>query len=342
MSNIINALSLKRNRIHRSVSLVVALLVGGNGWAAAIAADSTHGAGELIVVVGAGGEPAYSQQFQIWASRWIDAAQQHGIPTVLIDGSEPAATCLEQLRAALSDRTSTSGDRPLWLVLIGHGTFDGKVAKFNLPGPDLSAADLKVLLDSIPGECIVINCASASGPFINELFRDGRIVVTATKSGYEYSFSRFGDYLSRAVAAAATADLQFDLDKDGQVSLLELVLAASRHTAEFYESENRLATEHALLNDNHDGLGTPLEWFRGVRAVRQAKTGTPTDGLRANQLFLFTNPERQSLPSEKIVDRDALEYELERLRARKDRMAESDYYRELETIALQLLEIYRD
>ena len=38
------------------------------------------------------------------------------------------------------------------LVLIGHGTFDGIEYKFNLPGPDVSAAELATLLDRIPAK----------------------------------------------------------------------------------------------------------------------------------------------------------------------------------------------
>ena len=44
-------------------------------------------------------------------------------------------------------------DRP---VLIGHGTFDGKEAKFNLRGPDFSATELAdCCRKTVPGQCFV-------------------------------------------------------------------------------------------------------------------------------------------------------------------------------------------
>src|SRR4029077_6004302 len=109
----------------------------------------------------------------------------------------------------------------------------------------------------------VIDCASASGPFINALSAPGRVIVTATRSGNEVNVTQFGGYFARAIANPAA-----DLDKDGQTSLLEAFLFASRQVEQFYQEAGRLATEHALLDDNGDGLGTPADWFRGVRAVK--------------------------------------------------------------------------
>ena len=81
--------------------------------------------------------------------------------------------------------------------------------------------------------------------------------VTATRSGYQHNYARFGKFLAEALSNPKN-----DLDKDGQISLLESFLSASHRTTEFYKTEGRLATEHALLDDNGDGLGTPATWFR--------------------------------------------------------------------------------
>ena len=94
-----------------------------------------------------------------------------------------------------------------------------------------------------------------------------RVVVTATRSGDEQNFARFGQYLAEAIA-----DPRADLDKDGQVSLLEAFLTASSRVDEYYRTRSQLATEHALLDDNGDRLGTPADWFRGVRAT-EARQG---------------------------------------------------------------------
>ena len=45
----------------------------------------------------------------------------------------------------LQDLLSTRSEA-LWLVLIGHGTFDGKTARFGLRGPDVTPAEWAVCL----------------------------------------------------------------------------------------------------------------------------------------------------------------------------------------------------
>src|ERR1019366_7106008 len=128
--------------------------------------------------------------------------------------------------------------------------YDGHSTKFNLRGPDISATDLAAALKPCLRPLAVIDCASASGPFINALSGPNRVIITATRSGSEVNATRFGGYLAKAIADPAA-----DLDKDGQTSLLEAFLLASRETQQFYREAGRLATEHALLDDNGDGLG---------------------------------------------------------------------------------------
>src|SRR5487761_619077 len=206
---------------------------------------------DVVVVVGAPGDDEYGKQFQQWAERWQTAAERAGASFQTIGLEEEGTGDRPRLREKLSGVLQASTE-PLWLVLIGHGTFDGQTARFNLRGPDVSAAELAEWLRPIERPLAIVNCASASGPFINALSGKDRVVVTATKSGFEHNFARFGDYLSAAIAGS-----QADLDKDEQTSLLEAFLLAAARTQEFYAEDARLATEHALLDDNGDGLGTP-------------------------------------------------------------------------------------
>ncbi len=126
------------------------------------------------------------------------------------------------------------------------------------------------------------------------------------------NITRFGGYFARALADRAA-----DLDKDGQTSLLEAFLAASHRTEEFYKQAGRLATEHALLDDNGDGLGTPAAWFRGVRAVKKPDKGATIDGLRAHQIHLVRNLDEKQLPPALRARRDELEISISRLREGK-------------------------
>jgi hypothetical protein len=289
----------------------------------------------VIVVIGAPGADEYSPQFQEWSERWRIAAKKGGADFKVVGDAEAGdASDREHLQKLLAD---AAGDEksPLWLVLIGHGTFDARSAKFNLRGPDVEAAELGEWLKPLKRPVAVINCASASAPFINKLSGENRVVISATKSGDEQNFARFGKYISSAIA-----DPESDLDKDGQVSLLEAYLTACRQVAEFYEQGARLATEHALLDDNGDGLGTPAAWFRGLRATQPAKDGATLDGTRAHQWHLIASNREQHMPAELRERRDLLELKIATLRADREHMKEDDYYRVLEPLMIELARLY--
>jgi hypothetical protein len=227
------------------------------------------------------------------------------------------------------------GLEPLWIVLIGHGTFDGKEARFNLRGPDVTASELAQWLADFRRPLAVINTASSSAPFINKLSGSNRVVITATRSGYEQNYAHFGEFMALAIA-----DEQADLDKDGEVSLLEAFLTASRRTAEFYKEQGRLATEHALIDDNGDGLGTPADWFRGLRATKRARDSSSLDGLLAQEFHLVSNPEESRWTSEQRARRDSLERAVLLYRDRKTQLPEAEYYRHLEKLLLDLARFY--
>jgi hypothetical protein len=291
----------------------------------------------VVVVVGAEGTEEYGRQFRQWAGRWEEVTKRGDADLALIGLDQPGEkTDRQQLQDRLADNAFPSTE-PLWLVLIGHGTFDGKTARFNLRGPDVSAGELAQWLKPLNRPVAVINCASCSGPFLNELAGPNRVVITATKSGHEANITRFGDYLS-----AAIGNPKADLDKDDQVSLLEAYLLASAGVREFYASEGRLATEHALLDDNGDRLGTPADWFKGVRAVKTAKNGARPDGLRASQFHLVRGPREQQLPAETRERRDQIEQDLARLRERKADLSEVEYFQQLELLLIELARLYKE
>jgi len=289
----------------------------------------------VTVVVGAPGSDEYRERFLAWATRWEQSAARANAEFVCIGRDDAAqAQDKERLRTDLAQKRKKSRE-PLWLVLMGHGTYDGHSAKFNLRGPDVASDELAAWLKPFERPLAIIDCTAASAPFINHLSGPNRVVVTATKSGFEYNYARFGEYLSVAIQ-----DEKADLDKDEQTSLLEAFLSAAARVQEFYAQDARLATEHALIDDNGDGLGTPADWFRGVRATRSAKDGALPDGLLANQLCLVRSKQEQAMPAELRARRDALEQEIARLRQDKPRYAEEDYYRRLESLLLELARLY--
>ena len=314
--------------------LCCSLLSAPSDAAAPAAADRPT----LVVVVGAEGEPEYGREFAKWADRWGAASASASAELLVVgrDEASASATDKQRLQSLLDGECKKPAPAaPLWLVFIGHGTYDGKEAKFNLRGPDVSDVELAEWLKPCRRPLAVIDCSSASAPFLNRLSGDNRVVITATRTGSENNFARFGDQFSAAIADPAA-----DLDKDGQTSLLEAYLAASHRVEEFYKQEGRLPTEHALLDDNGDKLGTPAAWFQGVRATRAAKDGAPLDGPRAAQWHLVRSAAEQAMPPELRAKRDDLELKIEALRAKKASMPEAEYYRQLEGLLLDLARVY--
>ena len=299
-------------------------------------AETTSAARPLVVaVVGAPGEEEFGRSFIQWAGLWEKAAAKSGARFVGIGLVTNAATVdREQVQAVLASQLTNAASE-LWLVMLGHGTFDGKEARFNLRGPDFTGTEFSEWLKPLTKPLAVIDASSSSGPFLNKLSAPGRVVITATRSGHEANYARFGQHLSESIG-----DPNADLDKDGQTSLLEAFLMASRNVLEFYKAEGRLATEHPLLDDNGDGLGTPPDWFRGVRAIKAAKNGALLDGLRAHQFHLLRNDEDKRLAPELRARRDSIELSIAKLRDTKKDMAEDVYYGKLEELLLELARIY--
>jgi hypothetical protein len=325
--------------------LVVALALAGfmptqagaaeAALAAPVAPAAKTDATTVIVVVGAAGEEEFGKVFSEEATRWEKVSEQakakHRTIGLVAEGSELDHDAVQH---ALEAETK-DGDGELWVVLIGHGTFDGKEAKFNLRGPDLGASELALWLQPFHRPLAIVDTSSSSAPFLSKLAGPRRAVVTATRSGFEQNYTRFGRFFSEAIG-----DPQGDLDKDGETSLLEAFLSASARLTEFYKTEGRLATEHPLLDDNGDGLGTPPDWFKGVRAVKKAQGGATADGPRAQQFVLLRSEDERKLSPTVRAQRDELELALAKLRDTKAKLPEDEYYRRLEELLLQIARLY--
>mgnify|MGYP001599631227 CR=1 FL=1 len=315
--------------------LISALLVAGRIVAAEVPVAPVDDRATLIVVAGAPGEEEFATVFDHEMKTWAEVGLEERAKSLAIGGdTSGAVNDHDRIKQAL-EAEPKEGAGELWLVLVGHGTFDGKEAKFNLRGPDVSASELAQWLQPFKRPIAVVDSSSASAPFLGKLAGPNRVVVSSTRSGFEQNYARFGKYFAEAIA-----DPKSDLDKDGQVSLLEAFLSASRRTTEFYKTEGRLATEHALIDDNGDGLGTPAEWFRGLRATKQAKDGATLDGVRARQFQLVRSASEQQLSPVARAQRDALELEIAKLRDAKAKLPEEEYFRQLEAKLLELAAVY--
>ena len=98
--------------------------------------------------------------------------------------------------------------------------------------------------------------------------------------------------------------------------------------------------EHALLDDNGDGLGTPAEWFRGIRPVQKARDDAALDGYRAHQLHLLYSEGETAMPPELRTRRDWLELQVMELRDKRATLWDGDYFDKLEPLLREIAQIY--
>jgi hypothetical protein len=291
----------------------------------------------LLIVVGLSGDPEHAKTFQKWGATLAEASARLGVPperlVYLVEQPEPGDTRVsgratrEEITTALGRFAKEAGAEDVVLItLIGHGTFSGGMARFNLPGPDMGPADFNALLRKLPTRQVVfVNTASASGPFVEELSAPGRTIVTATRSGAESYATLFGGYFVDALTSDAA-----DLDKNKRVSVLEAFNYARTEVARAYEREGLLATEHALLDDDGDkeGSQTPGQADKSGKVSADGKVaGIVSFGLAGDDLP--TDPKLRALH----LERRDLERRLEGLRLLKDSMPPAKYNAELESLA---------
>ena len=279
-----------------------------------------------IIINGPGGEAVYTKQFEEWTVQLRSVlADRYGFDAKRI--TVPRATAEEVKSVFASFKTQLDANNVLFLFFIGHGSFDGKESKFNLVGPDLSASDYNGLLSSLPTKRVVVfNMSSASGEFIKSLAAKGRIVVTATRNGQETNATRFTGFF---IAALQATDA--DTDQDGHTSVLETFVYANRLTGDFYKRAGRLATEHALIDDNGDGVGhEKIEAGEGLLA-----RATYLDSLSVNEAAATAATGRL------LKERIRLEGEIEQLIARKANTPEAEYEATLERLFIELAKVNR-
>jgi hypothetical protein len=290
----------------------------------------------LAVIVGLAGEAEHAELFNKWAAALVDAsAEQFGIPRqhvqYLTEKPETDAkratgrSTREEIAKLFDNLAAGAADDVVFIVLIGHGTFSNNTAKFNLPGPDMTAAEFEPLLKRLaPRRVVLVNTASASGPFIEALAGPGRTIVTATRNGRESFATIFGGYFVDAL----TSDIA-DADKNRRVSVLEAFDFARREVATAYERQGIILTEHALLEDNGDKEGT------------DKPTADGKEGRVAAMVSLGTTTAADALPSDPAVrplyeERRALERRVESLKLMKDSMDAQRYAGELEKLLTEL------
>jgi hypothetical protein len=275
----------------------------------------------FITVAGLGGEPDLDQRFTDWAKS-LDQIL-HNEAGAKVDTLSGATATKANIETKLRALAQTKPDDELVLMLIGHGTFDEREYKLALPGPDISATELSQLLDKIPARQLIVDMTTSSGGAIPILQKSKRVIIAATKTGTEKSsvviFPRYWIEALRDPAA--------DADKNDMISALEAFRYAQAKVAKFFETQNRLATEHAVIEDTGkgDGVKDPsAENGEGLIANRFVLVHL------GNSATLAKDPTKQKLLKH-LEDLDAQLDELKYEKASKD---PAQYRRELQTLMI--------
>src|ERR1700730_18526572 len=288
----------------------------------ALAAASLRGDSYFLTIAGLGGEDQYEQRFTGWASDLTKLLKAE--PGAKVDALSGKDATKANIEAKLRALATTKADDSFVLVLIGHGTYDDLDYKFNIPGPDISATELAALLDKIPAKQVIVNATSASGGSLPVLQKPKRVVITATKSGTEKNATVFARFFIEALRDPAA-----DTDKNQAVSVLEAFRYAEAKTGKYFETQKRLATEHALIEDVGKG--------EGVKAP-SAENG---EGLIANRQVLLhlgsvasivNDPEKQKL----LKRKDELETQIDELKYRKAAVPQREYQQQMRQLLLDL------
>ncbi|MGH9688413.1 MAG: hypothetical protein ACRD5K_15115 [Candidatus Acidiferrales bacterium] len=279
-----------------------------------------------VTVAGLGGEPDYEQEFTQLASDLNKLLKSTGPDSHVYTLTDTTRAQLTQTLSQVAAQAKPDDD--FVLILIGHGTFDGFQYKLNLVGPDITAQDLAKLCDQIHSKRqLIVNTTEASGGSVAALQRRGRAVIAATKDGNEKNATVFARYFVQALH-----DPQADLDKNNAISALEAFDYAQRHTSDFYDSQKRLATEHAVFEDT--GEHEP---------VRASSTDTG-EGLFLSNFTLirigaeqkaYSDPAKRAL----LAQKEDLERKIDTLKYHKAAMSQDDYKQQLTQALLDLAKV---
>ena len=304
----------------------------------ATAPVSGQGRTHAVIVVGLGGEEQYRQSFHAEAAMIYRAlVERHGLPaenvTYLGEKVEvdPQMISMRSTRANVLQVLGEIAQKAqpldrLFVVLIGHGTPGREEPQFNLPGPDLTPTDFLLGLGAFPTQTLaLVHTGTAGGTFVAPLSGPNRILVAATSTERQLNATEFGQFFAAAIAGEGA-----DLDHDDRVSLLEAFLYTKQEVARYYEAENEMLTETAVLDDNGDGTPSPDAGPEGPDGPLAATFHL--GGVSGTAAQTPDDPQLARLYEE----RNAIQQRIAGLRAMKDGMAEDAYLDAMEELLVEI------
>jgi len=276
-------------------------------------ASFAHAELYYLIVGGLGGQSSYEERFVAQTDSLAIAARRtlgDEARVSVLSGDAASREALTSELVRLAEVTTASDS--IAIFLLGHGSYDGEMYKFNLPGPDIDGDAFAALLSAIPaGKQLVVNATSASGAILESWAGDGRTLITATRTGGERNATRFSEHWATALSSD-----EADANKNGAITAQEAFEFAERKVSDSYESAGTLATEHPQLVGDAPGA------FNVALLETRIATTVELEGL--------------------IGELGILEEDIDRLRSRREEMATDIYLGELQDLLLELALVQRE
>jgi hypothetical protein len=247
-----------------------------------------HRGDRALIIVGLPGDQDHAASFSKLVGnfrQWLTERlgfPDTGVRIVFGAAGEPSlnagAASRENIASEASEiRKRLGPEDRLWVIILGHANERGGHVFLHLPGPDLSEEDIAKLFEgNTCREQVFWITTAASGGFLPRLSAKGRIVITATTADQENNETEFPDALAD-LCRQTPAEL--DQDADGKVSVWELFLTVGKLVEARFAADNRTPTEHALLDDNGDRIGTERPDSAQAQKDAPAQKATKSPGV---------------------------------------------------------------
>ncbi len=316
-----------------------------------------HAESSALIISGVPGDEKFAAKYAKWTetTRKILTEEMGFTPNHVVVLADEKSTQVNIKEAFAKFKEQLKPADSFFLFLIGHGSYeDGPVQrsgngpatsgggtrgrgaappipgaaasenpaagyKFNNAGPDLTGKDLSDLLDSLnAGRFVVVNGTSNSGGATEVMAKKNRMIISATKTGFEGNDTVFYEYFLSGLQKAAA-----DENKDHKISVWEAFKYAVDGTERFYKDAGRIATEHPQISDN----GAPMT---GV--VPQAPVMASLTTFNVDVPVTVADAKLQAM----LNQQKELQQKIETLQINKANMLAEDFDREFEKLILEL------
>lgn len=280
-----------------------------------------HAESSALIISGAPGGDDLAKKYTAWTetTRAILVSEMGFLPDrVMVLSNEK--TTKDAIKDAFAKvKAQLKATDSFFLFLIGHGSYDGLEYKFNNVGPDLTGADFSNLLSTLSASrIVVVNGTSNSGGATEAMAAKNRMIVSATKTGFEGNETVFYEYFLDGLGKAAA-----DENKDHRISVWEAFKFAVDGTERFYKDAGRIATEHPQISDN----GATMT---GV--LPQAPVLSNLTAFNVDRPLVVADAKLQAL----LDEQKQIQQKIETLQINKASMLPDDFDKQIEALILQL------